>query len=206
MRHVKEAIVVEGKYDAQRVRAAVSGTVVETGGFRVFKDSEKVNMLRQLAAARGLIILTDSDSAGMVIRNHLLGCIPGEQIKNAYIPPIPGKERRKATPSAEGLLGVEGMDADTVVAALQRAGATFEDGGEKAGSLMLTKSDLVEAGLSGGTDSAVRRRRLLTLLGLPTYLSANRLLEVLNTTLTPDRWRQLLNTLDDNTAGGRESR
>ena len=142
----------------------------------------------------------------MVIRNHLLGCIPGEQIKNAYIPPIPGKERRKAAPSAEGLLGVEGVDAATVVAALERAGATFQDSREVGGALVLTKSDLVEAGLSGGADSAVRRRRLLTLLGLPTYLSANRLLEVLNATLTPDRWQQLLESIEDNTAGGRESR
>ena len=205
MRRVKEAIVVEGKYDAQRVRAAVEAVVVETGGFRVFKDPEKTELLRQLATARGLIILTDSDSAGMVIRNHLLGCIPGEQIKNAYIPPIPGKERRKTAPSAEGLLGVEGMDTDTVTAALERAGATFEDAAGQPATPFLTKTDLVEAGLSGGADSAARRRLLLTRLGLPTYLSANRLLEVLNATLTPHRWQQLLEDID-HTAHGREGR
>lgn len=205
MRTVKEAIVVEGKYDAQRVRAAVEAVVVETGGFRVFKDPEKVELLRRLAAARGLIILTDSDSAGMVIRNHLLGCIPGEQIKNAYVPPIRGKERRKATPSAEGLLGVEGVDTDMVVTALERAGATFADGESGVSFLSLTKMDLVEAGLSGGTDSAARRQRLLVLLGLPTYLSANRLLEVLNATLTREGWQQLLEKLE-NTADSREGR
>lgn len=195
---VKEAVVVEGKYDAQRVRAAVEAVVVETSGFRIFKDREKVALLRQLAAVRGLIILTDSDSAGMVIRNHLRGCIPCQQIKNAYIPPIPGKERRKVAPSAEGLLGVEGVDTATVVGALKRAGATFVDDDDVSSPLMLTKSDLVEAGLSGGANSAVRRRQLLTLLGLPTYLSTNRLLEVLNATLTFNRWQQMLKTLSEN--------
>lgn len=197
MRRVKEAIVVEGKYDAQRVRAAVDAVVVETGGFRVFKDREKVALIKRLADVRGLILLTDSDTAGMVIRNHLLGCVPAERIKNAYVPPIHGKERRKSSPSAEGLLGVEGVDAPTVVAALERAGATFEDEETATPSLALTKMDLVEAGLSGGADSALRRQRLLKTLGLPTYLSANRLIEVVNATLTAEEWQQLLQTIDD---------
>lgn len=194
MRRVHQAIVVEGKHDVVRVRSAVDAVVVATDGFRLFKDTEKMALLRRLAATRGLIILTDSDSAGGVIRNHLLGSIPVERLRQAYIPPIPGKERRKATPSKEGLLGVEGMDAATVVTALERAGATFE--GEDTPpweSLGLTKADLMEWGLTGAPDAATRRQRLLTALGLPGYLSAARLLEVLNTTVTAEEWQTLQN-------------
>lgn len=194
MRRVHQAIVVEGKHDVVRVRSAVDAVVVATDGFRLFKDTEKMALLRRLAATRGLIILTDSDSAGGVIRNHLLGSIPVEQLRQAYIPPIPGKERRKAAPSKEGLLGVEGMDAATVVTALERAGATFE--GEDMPpweSLGLTKADLMEWGLTGAPDAATRRQRLLAALGLPGYLSAARLLEVLNTTVTAEEWQTLQN-------------
>lgn len=194
MRRVHQAIVVEGKHDVVRVRSAVDAVVVATDGFRLFKDKEKMALLRRLAATRGLIILTDSDSAGGVIRNHLLGSIPVEQLRQAYIPPIPGKERRKAAPSKEGLLGVEGMDAATVVTALERAGATFE--GEDTPpweSLGLTKADLMEWGLTGAPDAATRRQRLLAALGLPGYLSAARLLEVLNTTVTAEEWQTLQN-------------
>ena len=192
MRRVRQAIVVEGKHDVIRVRSAVEAVVVPTDGFRLFKDKEKVALLRRLAATRGLILLTDSDSAGGIIRNHLCGCIPAEQLLQAYVPPRPGKERRKATPSKEGLLGVEGMDAATILAALERAGATFEDeDAPPQESLGLTKADLLDLGLTGHPDSAARRRRLLEALELPGYLSANRLLEVLNTTVTPAEWRRL---------------
>ena len=192
MRRVRQAIVVEGKHDVIRVHSAVEAVVVPTDGFRLFKDKEKVALLRRLAATRGLILLTDSDTAGGVIRNHLCGCIPTQQLLQAYIPPRPGKERRKAAPSKEGLLGVEGMDAATIVAALERAGATFEDEDAAAHeSLHLTKADLMEWGLTGHPDSAARRRQLLDALDLPGYLSANRLLEVLNTTVTPEEWQQL---------------
>ena len=192
MRRVRQAIVVEGKHDVIRVRSAVEAVVVPTDGFRLFKDKEKVALLRRLAATRGLILLTDSDSAGGIIRNHLCGCIPAEQLLQAYVPPRPGKERRKATPSKEGLLGVEGMDAATILTALERAGATFEDeDAPPQESLGLTKADLLDLGLTGHPDSAARRRRLLEALELPGYLSANRLLEVLNTTVTPAEWRRL---------------
>lgn len=193
MRRVHQAIVVEGKHDAVRVHAAVEAVVVTTNGFRLFKDQEKMALLRRLAATRGLVILTDSDSAGGVIRSHLLGSIPAEQMVQAYVPPIPGKERRKPAPSKEGLLGVEGMDTDVIVAALERAGVTFEgeDTPQRA-SLGLTKADLMELGLTGGADSAARRKALLAALDLPGYLSANRLLEVLNITVTPEEWAQLL--------------
>ena len=197
MRRVRQAIVVEGKHDVIRVHSAVDALVIPTDGFRIFKDKEKMAMLRRLAAVRGLIVLTDSDSACGVIRNHLLSCIPAEQLRQAYIPPIAGKERRKSAPSKEGLLGVEGMDAATVVAALERCGAIFEDEDTPAHvSLALTKADWVALGLSGTADSAARRTRLAQALGVPTYLSANRLLELVNATVTAEEWEALLNTME----------
>lgn len=193
MRRIRQVIVVEGKHDVIRVRSAVEAIVVPTDGFRIFKDAEKRAMLRRLAAVRGLIVLTDSDTAGGVIRNHLLSCIPAEQLKQAYIPPIPGKERRKSAPSKEGLLGVEGVDAATVVAALERCGAVFEDEDAPAhASLSLTKADWMALGLSGSADSARRRERLAQALGVPTYLSANRLMELVNATVTAEEWEHLL--------------
>ena len=196
MRRVRQAIVVEGKHDEIRVRSAVDALVVCTDGFRIFKDREKMALLRRLAAVRGLVVLTDSDTAGGVIRNHLLSCIPADQLLQAYIPPIKGKEKRKSAPSKEGLLGVEGMDAATVVEALTRCGAVFED--ETAPprhSLGLTKADWMELGLSGTAESTHRRRLLAQALGVPTYLSANRLLEAVNTTVTEQEWEELLSTI-----------
>lgn len=192
MERIRQAIVVEGKHDIVRVHSAVEAMVVCTDGFGIFKDAERMALLRRLAATRGLIVLTDSDSAGGVIRNYLLGSIPKEQLLQAYIPPRQGKERRKSAPSKEGLLGVEGMDAATVVEALRRAGATFEgEQAETATYVSLTKADLMELGLTGAPDSAARRRALLTALDLPGYLSANRLLEVLNSTVTEEEWAVL---------------
>ena len=193
MKQIREAIVVEGKYDAIRVRSVVDATVVQTDGFRIFSSPEKRELLRRLAETRGLIILTDSDTAGGVIRSHLLGFLPREQIKIAYVPPTPGKEKRKPAPSKEGLLGVEGIDGDTVLAALERAGATFTDGtAAPDGAPELTKADLYALGLSGHPDSAARRREILRRLRLPEYLSANRLLDVLNTALSPEERAALL--------------
>ena len=193
VKRVRQAIVVEGKYDEIRVRSAVDALVVPTEGFGIFRDEKKMALLRRLASERGLVILTDSDSAGMVIRNHLQGSIPAEQMRHAYIPPIAGKERRKATASKEGLLGVEGMDNAVVIAALERAGAVFEDDGVAPPQTMqLTKGDLYELGLSGRADSARRRRALLTAFGLPENLSANRLLDVRNATVTPQELTALL--------------
>ncbi len=201
MKRVRQAIVVEGKYDEIRVHSAVEALVVTTEGFGIFRDSARLAMLRRLAAERGLIILTDSDSAGMLIRNHLIGSIPAEQICQAYIPPLTGKERRKSTPSKEGLLGVEGMDNAVVLAALERAGAIFETGeGEHSSvdKMHLTKSDLAELGLSGHENSAALRRALLRALDLPENLSANRLLDVLNATVSEDTFAMLLKTIRDN--------
>ncbi len=190
---IRPVIVVEGKYDAIRVRAAVDATVVETGGFRLFKEPEKRELIRRYAAERGLLILTDSDSAGAVIRNHLLSFLPPEQVTVAYIPPIPGKERRKAAPSKEGLLGVEGVPEQIIVEALRRAGALDT---APTNRMTLTKGDLYTLGLSGHPDSAARRQALLERLGLPRHLSANRLLEVLNATVTEAELEELLDELD----------
>ena len=185
MRKIREVIVVEGRYDKNTLRQVVEATVVETGGFGVFKDQERLALLRRLAAQRGLILLTDSDGAGFVIRNFLKGAIPKEQIKQAYIPDIFGKERRKATPGKEGKLGVEGMRPEILLQALERAGATFEDGDApaRAGS-PITKADLYELGLTGRADSAARRAELLRKLELPEHMTANALLETLNILFT----------------------
>ncbi len=191
MKTVREVIVVEGKYDAIRVHSAVDAIVVQTDGFRIFKDEEKRALLRRYAAARGLVVLTDSDSAGAVIRNHLRSFLPTEQVKMAYVPPIAGKERRKSAPSKEGLLGVEGMDNAVIIEALARAGADLGDG-TPPHTMALTKADLYAVGLSGTPDSAARRRTLLQTLELPMTLSTNALLDVLNTTVTPEEWQQLL--------------
>lgn len=196
MEKIREVIVVEGKYDAIRLHSAVDATVIETGGFGIFKDKEALTMLRRLAEKRGLLILTDSDGAGFVIRDFLGSAIPKEQIKHAYIPEIYGKERRKTAPSKEGLLGVEGVDNAVILAALRRAGATFA--GEDTPPFIgcgLTKADLFEMGLTGGADSAEKRRRLQKALDLPEKLSANRLLEILNTAVSPEELTEAMKKL-----------
>lgn len=177
---VKEVIVVEGRYDKNTLSQVFDAVIVETSGFGVFKDREKLALLRRLAEARGLVILTDSDGAGLVIRNFLKGAIDPALVKMAYVPGIAGKERRKARPSKEGLLGVEGMSPETLIEALRRAGATLGGEAPTHRSGDITKATLYELGLSGGPDSAKKRRELLRRLGLPEKLGANALLDVLN--------------------------
>ncbi len=180
---IREAIVVEGRYDKNTVSQVVDTLILETRGFGLFSDRELMELIRTLAKRRGVIVLTDSDSAGFLIRARLRGAVP-EGLKHAYIPDIPGKERRKSAPSREGKLGVEGVGAEVILRALRRAGATFEDSetGDLTGEI--TKADLFEMGLSGGEDSARLRGELKRRLGLPERLSANGLLEVLNAILT----------------------
>lgn len=189
---INEAVVVEGKYDAIRLRSVVDATIVETDGFGIFRQPEKLELLKRLALVQGLIVLTDSDSAGFVIRDRISGALPKERVKHAYIPEITGKERRKNKPSKEGLLGVEGVDGETVLAALWRAGATSLDGTVERPVPYLTKARLYEDGLSGREDSARRRTALLKRLLLPTKLSANRLIEVLNVLLTEQEYEEIL--------------
>lgn len=189
---VREAIVVEGKHDAIRLRSVVDATIVETDGFRLFRRPETMELLRRLAKAQGLIILTDSDSAGFLIRDCISGAVPSEYIKQAYAPEIFGKERRKATPSKEGLLGVEGIDGERLLQVLRQAGATIVEETSVKRTAFLDKTRLFEDGLSGGAHSAVLRERLLSALDLPRKLSANRLIDVVNTLLTEEEYLQLL--------------
>ena len=179
---VREAIVVEGRCDKAKLSSILEDPViVETGGFQIFKDQERMELIRQLAAQRGVIIFTDSDGAGFLIRSRLSQCLPPSQVKHAYIPDIYGQERRKAKPSKEGKLGVEGMPADILLDCLRRAGAGLcarENSGTP--EEKLTKADMAELGLSGGADSAARRRALQKRLGLPERLSSNGLLQALN--------------------------
>lgn len=191
-RRVREAIVVEGRYDKNALRQAVDAVVIETGGFGVFSDREKVELIKRLARARGVIIMTDPDGAGFLIRNRLKGALGGENVKHAYVPDISGKERRKAAPSKEGLLGVEGVGTERILEALVRAGATFEDENAAPAGGGITKADMYELGLSGGPGSRERRMRLVKKLELPARISANGLLEALNALMSLDELRELL--------------
>ena len=179
MVRIREAIVVEGRYDKNTLSQIVDAPILETNGFGIFKDKKQMVLLRKVAKLRGLIVFTDSDGAGFVIRNHLKSAIDGRFLNHAYIPDIPGKERRKSAPGKEGKLGVEGMSPEIILQALRRAGATIE--GENAPSRnSITKQDLMELGLSGGANSAEKRRKLLHNLDLPEHMSANAMLQALN--------------------------
>lgn len=184
---IQEVIVVEGRYDKNILSQVVDATIVETGGFSVFNDREKLAFLRTLAQKRGIILLTDSDGAGFVIRNYLKGALPRDRVKQAYIPDIPGKERRKRKAGKEGKLGVEGMTPEILLEALRRSGATF--GGETLSPppVPITKADLLERGLIG-PGSVARRKALLRELSLPAHLTPNALLEALNILFTPDEF------------------
>ena len=161
---VREAIVVEGRYDKNTLSQILDATILETSGFGIFKDKQQMDLLRRIAEKRGLIIFTDSDGAGFVIRNHIKSAIPAKYLKHAYTPDIFGKERRKTAPGKEGKLGVEGMDREVILEALRRAGATFEDWSAATISRQITKPDMMALGLSGGKDSREKRKKRVTRL------------------------------------------
>ena len=192
MRSIREVIVVEGRYDKNALKQVVQATVVETGGFGVFNDKERLALLRRLAKERGLIILTDSDGAGFVIRNFLKGAIPKSQIKHAYIPDVYGKERRKAAPGKEGKMGVEGMTPQVILDCLLRAGATVEGENTACCQPKITKLDMFQSGLSGGPNSSEKRKALMKMLDLPEHMSSNALLQALNLLYSLDELRQIL--------------
>ncbi|MCI9120972.1 MAG: DUF4093 domain-containing protein [Oscillibacter sp.] len=196
MKKVREVIVVEGRYDKNTLSQVVDATVVTLGGYAVFHDREKLAFLRRLAEKRGLIILTDSDGAGFLLRNYLKGALPKEQVKQAYIPDVKGKERRKRKGGKEGKLGVEGMSPAVLLEALRRAGATFEAELPAEPGEPLSKADLFALGLSGGEGSAERRRALCRRLDLPEHLTANALLEALNLLFRREELEALLEDLN----------
>ncbi len=194
---IREAIVVEGRYDKNTLSQVVDTLILTTEGFQVFKRKDQAALLRRVARERGLIVLTDSDGAGFVIRNYLKGIVPQGQIKQCYIPDVYGKEHRKRRPGKEGKLGVEGMPPEVLREALLRGGATIlgEQESARAGR-EITKLDLVQAGLSGGANSAQRRKALQKALNLPEHLSANALVQVLNTLLTWEEFWEAVERLD----------
>ena len=188
MLKLRQAVVVEGRYDKNTLSQLIEAEIIETRGFGVMKDQQLLRLLRKVAEKRGLIILTDSDGAGFVIRNYLKGALPKEQVRHAYIPDIYGKEKRKSTPGKEGKLGVEGMPPEVLLEALQNAGASFEETERE----KLTKYDLYSLGYSGMPDSAKRRTELLKQLDLPEHMSTNALLDALNLLYEREEAIQLL--------------
>ncbi|MBQ9413200.1 MAG: DUF4093 domain-containing protein [Oscillospiraceae bacterium] len=190
MVRIREVIVVEGRYDKNALRQVVDAAVICTDGFGIFKDAEKLALLRSLAERRGLVVLTDPDGAGRVIRGFLRGAVDPRYVKHAYVPDIPGKERRKSVPSKAGTLGVEGMKPEVLLHALRAAGATVE--GESAAPRGdIAPADLYRLGLSGGAGSAEKRRKLQRRLGLPAGMSAKALLEALNLLTTREELKAL---------------
>ena len=193
---IREAIVVEGRYDKNTLCQIVDAPILETAGFGIFKDKKQMALLRQVAQSRGLIVFTDSDGAGFVIRNHIKSAIPAKFLKHAYIPDIPGKEKRKAAPGKEGKLGVEGMTPEIILEALKRAGATIEGENGAAAPHQITKQDLMTLGLSGGPDASAKRLRLLKRLDLPEHMSPNAMLQALNLLYSLEELTQIMQTME----------
>lgn len=193
---IREAIVVEGRYDKNTLAQIVDAPILETAGFGIFKNKEQMELLRRVAKERGLIVFTDSDGAGFVIRNRIKSAIPASQLKHAYIPDIYGKEKRKSAPGKEGKLGVEGMRPEVILEALRRAGATFEE--EPVQSVPpreITKQDLMDLGLSGSPDAGERRKKLLKACRFPEHMSANAMLQALNLLYTLEEVQDLVSGL-----------
>lgn len=193
---IREAIVVEGRYDKNTLSQIVDAPILETAGFGIFKDKQQMALLRRIARTRGLIVFTDSDGAGFVIRNHIKSAISGKYLKHAYIPDIPGKEKRKTSPGKEGKLGVEGMSREIILEALRRAGATIE-GAEQPEEHRITKQDLMELGLSGGPDAAAKRLALLKKCGLPEHMSSNAMLQALNLLYSLEELKTIIDHMQD---------
>lgn len=193
---IREAIVVEGRYDKNTLSQIVDAPILETSGFAIMKDKAQLALLRRVAKARGLIVFTDSDGAGFVIRNYLKSAIEPRYLKHAYIPDIPGKERRKSAPGKEGKLGVEGMQPQVILECLRRAGATFEDTEQSRDAGGITKQDLMELGLSGGQGSSQKRLKLLKKLELPEHMSSNAMLQAVNLLYSLDELKEIVKEIE----------
>lgn len=200
MIRIKEAIIVEGKYDKIKLSSIVDGLIIETNGFRIFKNKKKMDMIKNLAQNKGILILTDSDSAGFMIRNYISGSVDNNKIKQAYIPDLYGKEKRKPKYSKEGKLGVEGVSEDILIEAIKRAGATIEglenkeDRGKE--NRLITKVDFYKNGLTGKSNSKLNRLKLINYLNLPEHLSVNSLINVLNSILTYKEYNKIMKKLN----------
>lgn len=188
---IREAILVEGRYDKIKLSSLVDAVIVETNGFSIYKDAQKRAFIKKLAAERGVVILTDSDNAGRQIRSYVAAWLPAEQVRHAYIPDLYGKEKRKAAPSKEGKLGVEGVPAEVLLQALRDAGVSEADAAEAQGP-QCTAADFVVLGLSGGPNSSALRRDLLRALGLPENLSTKMLLRWID---SPEKKQRFLSAL-----------
>ena len=176
---LRQAVIVEGRYDKIKLKNLIDAPIIETNGFRVFNDKERQSLIRRIADKRGILVMTDSDGAGLVIRNFLNGVIDKSKIKHCYIPQLEGKEKRKERISKEGFLGVEGVPDEVIIEAVRKSGAEII--GEQAEkSAEITKADLYSLGLTGSDNSAKKRKRLLQELGMPDYLSSNAMLTALN--------------------------
>lgn len=193
MLKLKEAVIVEGKFDKIRLSSVVESVIIEVGGFQIFKDEQTLAMLRGLAERQGIIVLTDSDSAGFLIRGYLSGAIPSGRVLHAYIPDVFGKERRKAHPSAEGKLGVEGIDCEILRDALLRAGAALSE--RQGDARLITTADLYEDGLTGKAYSKQYRNAFKKLLGLPERMALPSFLKLLNATMTYEQYRSMVDAL-----------
>lgn len=194
MIRIREAVIVEGKYDKIKLSNLLDTLIVVTNGFSIHKDKERLSFIRKLAAERGIVILTDSDHAGFQIRSFLSGALPGEQVKHAYIPDVKGKERRKDQPSKEGLLGVEGMEAADILQALERAGVFYIE--EPEPRRLVTNADLFNDGFSGRPESKRKKRMLLQKLHLPAFLSTHSFLETINGMMTYEAYQNLVDELE----------
>lgn len=189
---IDEVVVVEGKYDKIKLQSVLDATIITTDGFGIFKDGEKQAFIRRMAAEKGIVALTDSDSAGMVIRNFLRGCVPGDRLRHAYVPQLAGKEKRKASASKEGLLGVEGMQPEVLREALERAGIAI--GKTERNTEAISRTRFFSDGFIGSQDSAEKRKRLAKSLGLPVNLSSKALLEAINA-LCPEEYEKAVDSL-----------
>ncbi|MEG0546231.1 MAG: DUF4093 domain-containing protein [Oscillospiraceae bacterium] len=194
---IEKAVIVEGKYDKIKLSNIIDALIIETDGFAIFKDKNKQKLIRRLAKERGILVLTDSDSAGFIIRSFLSGIVSNETITHAYIPDILGKEKRKAKMSKEGKLGVEGVNKKVIINALNKAGVIFSETDINLQKKLVTKTDLFEDGLSGGKNSAQKRQMLLKQLDLPEHLSANNMLKLINTFMTYEDYKQKINFLEE---------
>ena len=191
---IKEAVIVEGRYDKIKLSSIVDAPIIETNGFRIFSDKEKQSLIRQIANVRGILVFTDSDGAGFIIRNFLKGAIDKSKVKHCYIPQIEGKEKRKSQKSKEGFLGVEGVSDEVIITAIKNSGATVI-GEEKTPENKITKADLFVLGLTGAENADYNRKRLLKHLNMPSYLSTNAMLTALNCLYSFEELKEILENL-----------